>query len=616
MENNHKLKLTSPKVLTLGLFFLFILGGLLFVLSTQQSSQPTPTPPSPTPDTAEDELFKPSGDPNKPIEGQILINFNPSYTDAQINTFLEPYNARVKHKIEAVNLTVVEVPKGREDEIIRQIENEPIVGSVGRDDAVQILYKPNDTDYGLQWGFKNTGQAIRNVTGKVNADVGIESAWDVTRGNGVKVAILDSGINMSHPDLAAKVIAQKVFTTTTIEDNNGHGTHVAGIIGATTNNAFGVAGTCPDCKFVIGKVVSDNGVGPTSLTIEGITWAADQGAKVINLSVGTKASTISQTNITNYETAITYAMQKGAVVVAAAGNENSSEFFYPAANPNVVSVGATTNKDEKAAFSNYGSFVKVAAPGKDIYSTLPNHANSRNILNYGYSSGTSMAGPIVSGIAALVWTTQYGTSPTSVINRIYSTADKIAGTGQYWTHGRVNAAKAVGTATTSSAPTAVAPTYVCAGSSAGNVCPPTPGVTILPSSYYQIGGSPTPTNGSATPGVTTNPSTSQTGNITPTNGQPCGSTETVSIQHNKKKKYSKNKKKHQGGFFEAFIRFILQFIFLILERIGLIPPSPSPQPMPDPCLSPTPSPSVTPSISPTISASPSGSTSPSATLTP
>lgn len=618
MDNTHAPKLSLPKTITIGLFLLFLIGGLIYVLTSQQTPQPIPTPPTPTPDSSE-ELFRPSGDVTKPVEGQILINFNPSYTDAQINAFLAPYNARIINKIEAVNLTVVEVPVGQEDEIIKQIENEPIVESVGRDDTVQILYKPNDTEYGLQWGFKNTGQAIKGVTGNVNADIGIEAAWDVSRGNGVKVAVLDTGINMSHPDLAAKVVAQKVFTTTSIEDNNGHGTHVAGIISANTNNSNGVAGACPDCKLIVGKIVGDNGIGPTSLTIEGIIWAADQGAKVINLSVGTKASSIGQTNLTNYEKAITYATQKGAVIVAAAGNERSTENFYPAASSGVVSVGAVNNKDEKADFTNYGTFVKLAAPGKDIYSTFPNHTSSRNILNYGYSSGTSMAGPIVSGVAALVWSTQYGTSPASVINRLYTTAEKIPGTGQYWTQGRVNAAKAVGTAAVSSAPTAVAPTYVCAGSGAGNVCPPTPGVTILPSSYYQIGGSPSPTVGSTTPGITTNPSSAPTGGITPTTGQPCESSETVSIQHDKGKKI-KHKKKHRGdkggGFLEALIRFIFQLIFLLLEKAGVIPNAPGPTP--DPCVSPTPSQPVTPttSVTPSVSASPSASTSPSPTLTP
>lgn len=619
MENTHMRKLISPKILAICLFLLILLGVLFSLSSLQPSPKTTQLAPTPTPEPSNG-IIKPSVDTEKPIEGQILIKFKPSYSDTQINAFLEQYNARIKNKIEAINLTVVEVPVGQEDAIIKKIENEPIVESVGRDDTVQVLYKPNDTDYGLQWGFKNTGQAIKGITGKPNADIGAEAAWDVTRGNGIKVAILDSGINMSHPDLANKVVLQKVFITSSIEDNNGHGTHVAGIISATTNNNYGISGTCPDCKLIIGKVVGDNGIGPTSLTIEGITWAADQGAKVINLSIGTKASAISQTNLKNYQDAIAYAMQKGAIIVAAAGNEHSSEFFYPAALSNVVSVGAITNNEEKADFSNYGSYVKLAAPGKDIYSTLPNHANSRNTLNYGYVSGTSMAGPMVTGVAALVWATPYGTSPTAVINRLYSTADKIPGTGQYWTEGRINAAKAVGAGIISSAPTAVAPTYVCAGSGSGNVCPPTPtggpGVTILPSSYYHIGQpSPTITNVSITPSASANPSSTPSGtpsgNVTPTTVQPCESAETGNIQHNKKKKHKKkHRHNHGGGFLEALFRFIFQLIFLILQKEGILPNIPGPAP--DPCMTPTPSQTITP----TISASPSATTSPSATVTP
>jgi hypothetical protein len=233
-------------------------------------------------------------------------------------------------------------------------------------------------------------------------------------------------------------VANKNFTTSsTVDDLYGHGTHCAGIAAATTNNSIGVAGVGFNTSLMNVKVLGDNGSGQYSWIANGITWAADNGAKVISLSLGGSSGSYTLQN------AVNYAWNKGVVVVAAAGNNGNTASVYPAYYSNCIAVAATDQNDAKASFSTYGSWVDVAAPGVSIYSTLPNHSNSIGTTNYGSLSGTSMSTPHVAGLAALVWATSYGTSNTSVRSRIESTADAISGTGTYWKYGRINANKAV-----------------------------------------------------------------------------------------------------------------------------------------------------------------------------
>jgi len=298
---------------------------------------------------------------------------------------------------------------------------------------------PNDTYFTNQWGLENTGQTIKGQAGTIDADINAPTAWNTTTGINVRVAILDTGIDQNHEDLSGKIVLQANFTTSgTLDDLYGHGTHVGGIVAAVTDNGKGVAGGCPDCVLMNGKVLRDDGAGAYSWIANGITWAADNQAKVINLSLGGSASS------RTLQKAVNYAWNKGAVVVAAAGNSANQSKTYPAAYANAIAVAATNNKDQKASFSSYGAkWVDVAAPGQDIFSTFPNHPYKINKSpNYDYGSGTSMATPMTSAAAALIWTTGYGTSASSVRSRLESTTDKIPGTGTYWSAGRVNAAAA------------------------------------------------------------------------------------------------------------------------------------------------------------------------------
>ena len=256
---------------------------------------------------------------------------------------------------------------------------------------------------------------------------------------------MDTGIDQAHPDLpiGEKVVLQKDFTGSgSVNDFYGHGTHVSGIVSATTNNSAGVAGTCPDCRLLNGKVLNDSGSGVYSWITNGIICAADNGAKVINMSLG--GSVPSKT----LEKAVNYAWGKNVVVVAAAGNSGNPSKTYPGAYTNAIAVAATDNQDNKASFSEYGSWVDVAAPGVNVYSTFPTHpfylqTEYGRSENYDFGSGTSMATPMTSGVVALIWSTGKYTYASDVRSRLELTADKISGTGTYWLAGRINAGNAV-----------------------------------------------------------------------------------------------------------------------------------------------------------------------------
>ena len=388
-------------------------------------------------------LFSPSTKAqgtNTHIPGQVLVKFKDGVSSRDKDTVLRNNRARVVGQIDVLGVFVLGVPQTAEEKVVGALSKNPHVDYAELDYVAEAFFVPNDTYFaGNQWGLENTGQTIKGVSGVVNADIDGPTAWDTTQG-GVPVAILDTGIDQDHEDLSSKIILQRNFTDSpTVDDLYGHGTHVGGIVAAITNNATGVAGGCPNCQLMNGKVLNDKGSGAYSWIAGGITWAADNGAKVVNMSLGGSAKSVT------LERAVNYAWNKGAVVVAAAGNSSNPSKTYPAAYPNAIAVAATNNRDQKASFSSYGAkWVDVATPGENIFSTFPNHSYKINkSLGYDFGSGTSMATPMTSAVAALVWSTPYGTSASQVRTRLESTADKIAGTGTYWSSGRVNAARAV-----------------------------------------------------------------------------------------------------------------------------------------------------------------------------
>ncbi|RAS72747.1 S8 family peptidase [Priestia endophytica] len=282
--------------------------------------------------------------------------------------------------------------------------------------TVEAFLTPNDAFYAYQYGPQK---------------IGAPSAWDVTTSNSnVRIAIVDTGVQANHPDLVNKLLPGYNFVNgnSNVTDVNGHGTHVAGIAAASINNNLGIAGIAPAARILPVKALADNGSGISTNIANGIVYAANQGAQVINLSLGTTQDSLTIRN------AIDYAVNRGFVVVAAAGNNGANLLTYPAVYQNVLSVASTDENDQRSSFSNYGTWVDVAAPGSNILSTYPNSY-------YSYLSGTSMACPHVAGLAALL--AAQGRSNVQIRSIIQNTSDPIPGTGTFWVYGRINANRAV-----------------------------------------------------------------------------------------------------------------------------------------------------------------------------
>ncbi|MBI2940838.1 MAG: S8 family serine peptidase [Chloroflexi bacterium] len=273
---------------------------------------------------------------------------------------------------------LVRVTSGQEPAARDALRRDPAVESVEYDFVAHALLVPSDPYYPQQWGLA-----------RINAP----SAWDRARGTGVLVAIVDTGIDLDHPDLVARIAPgglNFVAPGTPPADDNGHGTHVAGIAAASLNG-LGVVGVAPEARLLPIKVLDASGSGSYYDIMDSIRYAADQGARVINLSLG------GLFDVSYLRDAVNYARARGAVVVAAAGND-PIQTYYPAAYPGVVAVSAVDSGDRIAAFSSRGSYIGIAAPGVTVASTAWRGSGE----SYVSRSGTSMAAPHVAGVVALV----------------------------------------------------------------------------------------------------------------------------------------------------------------------------------------------------------------------
>ena len=308
---------------------------------------------------------------------RLVVAFRPGTSDAQALHSAARGGGKIVERIPQLGVVVVELPSVAVANAKAGWADDPRVAEVEADGTVQATWTPPEPLWGHQWEQRQVRTPL---------------AWDLERGGkATVVAVVDTGVQPSHPDLAKHLLDGRDFVNRdrNPRDDNGHGTAVAGVIGALAANRDGVAGTCNLCRILPVKVLNSSGSGYWSVAAKGIIWAADHGADVINLSFGGPSGSTTLAN------AVSYARSRGAVVVAAAGNNGTSNYFFPAAYTGVISVAATTDMDLRYSWSNYSSsWVTLAAPGCTWTSKLGS--------SYGSFCGTSAAAPLVSGIAALV----------------------------------------------------------------------------------------------------------------------------------------------------------------------------------------------------------------------
>lgn len=287
---------------------------------------------------------------------------------------------------------------------------------------------PDDEFYPMQYGLvqKNVAQA-----------------WEITQGDpNLTVAVVDTGIDFNHAELKDRVVKGPNFLfrpgwifhrkdTVGPMDDNSHGTHCAGIIGASANNGQGIAGVAPGVKLMAVKSLDMRGAGTEYDVMKGVAYAVTNGAKIVSLSLGGRSTTSVERRF--YQDAV----DSGALIVAAAGNDGDAVGF-PAAYPGVLSVGATDSGGALAKFSNHDETLGVTAPGVGILSTVPGNS-------YEKLSGTSMAAPFVAGVAALVWSAHPDWTADQVRERIYDSADDkgAPGVDPMYGHGEVNVMNAL-----------------------------------------------------------------------------------------------------------------------------------------------------------------------------
>ncbi|NYF56557.1 S8 family serine peptidase [Micromonospora purpureochromogenes] len=311
-------------------------------------------------------------------------------------------------------------------DLLQRLRNDPAVAEVSLDYQRRTAAIPNDQYFAGSQSYLNT--------------VRLPQAWDVSKGSTSQIiAVVDTGVDGLHPDLQGvtvdgyNAITGAAVAAGTNSDDNGHGSMVAGIAAANTSNGTGIAGAAWTGRVMPVKVLGADGRGTDSTIAAGITWAADHGATIVNLSLGGPADSAV------LHDAVRYATDKGVLVVVAAGNYGSGLRLYPAAYPEVLAVGATDSAGNLTDFSSWGDHVDVAAPGFDILSTSRNQA-------YAVGDGTSFAAPIVAGAAALVRTANPSWTPEQVIGRLRSTARDAGprGIDPYYGYGVLDAYHAMG----------------------------------------------------------------------------------------------------------------------------------------------------------------------------
>jgi len=382
--------------------------------------------------------------------GEVVVKYADDASTAQKSSARNAANVLERlTAVKGVGAQVVEV-RGGVPAAIRALERSPAVEYAEPNYIYRALATPNDPRFNELYGLHNTGQ----TGGTPDADIDAPEGWDALglsafpSSGGAKVGIVDTGIQQSHPEFAGKVAncggvnnfgvnliifiigSDPTIVNGKCNDDNGHGTHVAGTIAANANNGTGVAGVAFNSPLAICKALNGSGSGTLVMIANCITWLNQQGSKVISMSLG------GPSGAATLQAAVTNATNNGSLLVAAAGNSGNSSLSYPAAYAEVVSVGATDANDARASFSQFNADVEVAAPGVNILSTW-------NDGGYSAVSGTSMAAPHAAGVAAQIAGTNPGGGPAAWRAELQQAVDDKGAPGRdpEYGFGRVNLSK-------------------------------------------------------------------------------------------------------------------------------------------------------------------------------
>lgn len=367
------------------------------------------------------------------VPGRLLVQPRPGLSDQELDKILKPHGGKSVGRIAGINVHIVQLPPtASETAVAALLAKNPHLKFAEPDRVAAPGATANDPYFASEWHL---------------AKIGAPTAWDNSSGSGVVIAILDTGVNGNHPDLAGKTVAGwNVYgNNADTSDVHGHGTAVAGAAAAASNNGIGVASVAGGAWIMPVRIADANAYAYWSTVAQGLTWSADHGARVANISyVGVSGSATVQS-------AAQYLRGKGGLVVVCAGNDGLQQSIAPS--DTMITVAATDGNDVKTSWSSYGNFVDLAAPGLNIWTTT---------LSGGYQQwwGTSLSSPIVAATAGLMLAANPAIGPVDTEKLLFASAKDLgtAGWDMYYGYGRVDAAAAVLAAKNAGGSDTVAPT--------------------------------------------------------------------------------------------------------------------------------------------------------------
>ena len=351
------------------------------------------------------------------VPGRLLVQPRPGLPEAEFEKALKPHGGKQVGRIDGIGVRIIQLPPQASEKAVEALLKHNKHFQFVERDMVVPVDETNDPHYANAWHLPK---------------IGAPTAWSTTAGEGITIAILDTGVDVDHPDLEGKLLPGWNFYdgNSNVADVHGHGTKVAGTAAAASNNGIGVAAVAGGAMILPGRIGSPTGSASFSNMARAVTWAADNGARVANISFSGARGSLTVQN------AGQYLKDKGGLLVVSAGNAGIEEGATPS--DALIVASATTISDVRSSFSSFGSYVDVAAPGSSIYTTV-------NGGGYGSVSGTSFASPATAAVVALMMSANPSLSPNEIEKRLFTTAVDLgtAGFDKYYGHGRVDAAAAV-----------------------------------------------------------------------------------------------------------------------------------------------------------------------------